>query len=456
MASPTLNIIGLKESSKHYVPHYYSVANLYKNLRITHVESKSVMHTAEALKGLDFWNLDADVFLVEDSIGYTGLMNCGGNHFDYFADSIKMYRIAHGLFEKDDFGAKWTKNLGHIAEIYMNMVASDIVWVSPVLKRILGRTLPQLLSTERIKDIRNKLMVLPPPDYYKLGDAETVKPKSLAKGLCFLWNHRFTATKRPKAFFGAVSEFHKLRPKVPIEIRICALGTEQEAMAHIPENVRKFVTFRSFIYDKKEYEEFIAPANITLGTSEIESFGVSVFDAIKKGMHYLNLDCNEAFSVIAGDHCTFKEKELPALIARLVDAPDWARKQHQKTLEGLSNLPDLREARLKFKDTLVQAVNYKIETAKGDRSNKVQVALKAMSKKALTKEQVYTAMGWPTPKTCRNAFWQEYYWAMRKRGMVTRVINGMVYYTTEADLFDKVAPSKAGVNSRSTNVGLFS
>ena len=459
---PTLTVIGLESSSKHFIAHHTIVPSLYKGKsRLLNLETKSVMHTQEALKTLDFWTLDSDAFYVEDSIGWTKPMDISGNHFDYFSEFPKVYRVAHSLFEEDNFfNNEWTKNKQHILEIYNNLLVSDLIWVSPVLVEILRKTLPQVLSSKQIKRIEQKFVVLPPPDYYKLDtiNSDVIQPqRSFKKGLTFLWNHRLIALKNPKIFFAAIESFHKLHPQVPVEIRVCATGTEKEARAFVPEALQKNVVWSPFLSDPKEYLKFIEPANITIGTSRIESFGIAVFDAIRQGLTYINATPNQAFSTIAGLDTTVTPKAMPETIWKLYSDPKFRKKWDEKNIQGLKSLPDFDKAKSTFSNRIDDIVTGKIKNAKGDRSEKVKTALKVLEKKALSKQDLYRTLGWEPMNTCRNAYWGSYYWPLRKAGINTQLVGSkLMFYSDKAhlkDLKDKDQPKLV----KSTNPkGLFS
>jgi glycosyltransferase involved in cell wall biosynthesis len=393
------------------------------------------MHTQEAVQNIDFWTLDCDAFYVEDSLGWTKPLDVSGNHFDYFSEFPKIYRVAHSLFEEDNFLTNgWTKNKQHVLEIYNNLLIADLIWVSPVLVEILRRTMPQVLSKQQIQRIEKKFVVLPPPDYYKLDtiSSTVVQPsRSFKKGLVFLWNHRLISLKNPKMFFEAIETFHKQHSKVPIEIRICASGTEKEARAFVPESLQKTVVYSPFISDPKEYSKFIETANITIGTSRIESFGISVFDCIRQGMTYINTTPNEAFSTIAGSLTTVNPKDVPDIIWKLYSDPKKRADWDKKNIQALNSLPNFDKAKTIFSNRVDEIVHGKIQSAKGDRSEKLKTALKVLSKKALSKQDLYRTFGWEPMTTCRNAFWGGYYFSLRKNGIDTKLISNKLYFYSD-------------------------
>jgi len=433
-----MSIIGLKESSnKHFLPHYYTMQKLYDNSRIVHVESKSVMYVRDALGALDFWNLDSDLFFTEDMIGFQNLLNYGGNHFAYFNGFLKVYRIAHGLFENDSFLKNdWNKNKAHNLDIYSNFLTSDIILISPVLADIFSRTLPDFFSKAMLKQLKPKFLILPPPDLYKLK----VEPqkKDFSK-LVFLWNHRFTEGKNYKAFFNIIKQLKDEHPKVPIELLILSLNTEDEVKKFVPEGLHKYINYHPFIYDKKEYQKVVNRANITIGTSKIESFGISVFDAVSQGLALINLECNEAFTLLVGPETTFKEKEAAEAIYKIYSDKAYRKKVLDYNLKGLQKLPNKPKFIKTFSDRVNTVYENMIDRTAG-KSPKIQAVLKKLDKKALTKREVYEVMGWKSTGSCMNAFWSEYYYGLRKHGVQTTFQDGILYYHLGDEL--KIKPKK--------------
>jgi len=435
MIRPSLSVFGFQEGSKHYVPHYKQVLNLYPKARLLALPSASVMTANEALKAIDYWNSDSDVFYAEDSIGFTSLMNSGGNALAYFGPFLKMYRIAHGFDDRTDVFKPIDANLNFILSIYQNLMVSDINWVSPVMEKVLATLLPKYFSKESVKRIRDKLLVLPPPGFYKINERQ--KLKDLSKGLVFLWNHRMVGSKNPKVFFNLIADIHKASPKLPLKIKVCTTASEKEVKAACPEILHPFLVYREFISDPIQYRKFIEDANITLGTSDRESFGISVFDAIKEGQLYVNLSVNKSFEVATNGHAqSFKAKEVPSIVAAAVADRKYALSLHKGNVEGLNTLPDLATAQHDFTRALVRAV----KTKKAVNSPNIDKMLKACRNGA-TKRQLYQSIGWSTPKTCMNAHWAGYYYTLRMEGVKTKVVGGQLfYYTDTLDRADEKEP----------------
>lgn len=453
MALPSVNLMGIVESTGNvnkFVPHYSLIPKLYSNTRFTPIEPRSVMFTKSAFDQLDFWNLDADFFFVEDMINYNELLGHSAKHFDYFSGFLKILRIAHSLFEKEDMlNGEWTKNKHHLMDIYSSMLISDVILVSPVLRRMLLNCLPKVLSEDAIKVLRRKFLVLPPPDMYKLDIMDI--EHSFSK-LIFLWNHRFNAVKRPKEFFGIIADFHKTYPEVPVRILVTSSLTKETINKNIPEEIQPFVKTVPFTSDVDEYKKIISKANITLGTAEAESFGISIFDSVKAGLVVLNLPQNKAFASIVEDTTTFHKKEIVDKIYKVYKDERFRNAMLKANLSGLKTLPNIKQYRVALADRLSSIFEQRLKRVPAT-SDKLKAVIKRIRKeKAITKKQVYETMGWKATGSIINSFWSQYYYGLRKLGVNTTRVKNTLYFHMEGESVadteiknDKPAKIKGGL-----------
>jgi glycosyltransferase involved in cell wall biosynthesis len=424
---PSLTVLGIHSpKNRHFVPHYTMMPKLYANTRIVPIESKSVMFLHQAVRELDFWNLDSDVFYTEDGIGYDTLMS-GGNNFAYFSKFLRVYRIAHGLFEQDSFldNSEWNPNKNHIVDIYKNLLISDMVLVSPVLADMLSKTLPRYFCKAIIRKIEDKYFVAPPPDLYKLDIPEEFPTKKFHK-LRFLWNHRFVASKNYKDFFSAIEKALELEPSLDIEILVLSPNNEAEIKKCVPTVLHNKLDIKGFISDPEEYRKLVGTCNITLATSKIESFGISVFDAISQGVLLLNAECNKALTFLSSD-MTFTNKDMPKAIVKVAKSKAFRQQIFQANQDALTNLMPIDTYRKRFKDRVKNLVNNRLDRVSGN-SKLVPMALKALAKKPLTKKEVYSSINWMVSNTCTNMFWGDTYYALRANGVNTAIVKGIQYY----------------------------
>lgn len=443
---PNMTVLGLKEGSKFFVPHYYEMVELYKPSRIVPIESKSVMYVQESLRSLDYWNLDSDFFYTEDSIGHQNLLQCSGNSFAYFSGFLKVYRIAHGLFEQDSMlKFDWSKNKAHVIDIYNNLLVSDVILISPVLREIFDRILPEFFSKKLLKQISSRYLVLPPPDLYKL---EIKNKKKDWSSLNFLWNHRFIESKNYKAFFSIIEKLVEQHPEIPIQIKVLSANTEQEVMKLVPKALQKTIDYHPFTSDKQKYEKLVDETNITIGTSKIESFGISVFDSVARGLALINLDCNKAFTQIVGPSTTFSQADAVKALYKTWKSKDFRTKVLNYNMRGLKTLPGRDEFTRQFSDRLQSIFDAKLE-ARATKSEKLKTMVGAIEKKPMTKRDLYAAIGWQVSKTCVNTFWSDYYYGLRKLGVHTSFIDGTVWYHM------KGAKPKSVNKGHSSRKGLF-
>jgi hypothetical protein len=435
---PSLTILGIKETNANknkYVPHYYILhKELYPTSRLVQVSPRSVMFTREAFADLDFWSLDSDFFLMEDSLSYNDLLNYSPNHFDYFSEFLKVMRIAHSLFEDDLLAKQWSKNKAHMMDIYTAMMASEVIMLSPPLEMVFRDTLREVFSVKAVAALRQKFLVLPPPDMFKFGE---YKGKKDFSKMVFLWNHRLNAVKNPKAFFGIVSEFHDRYPKIPIEVIVTSSLTEKLVFSHIPPNIQKWVTIVPFHTDPEEYRSVLLKANVTINTALIENHGISVFDAIKHQVATLNLDCNNPTfqRVIGGSESTVKRKDMVETLHRIYTDRKFRQHIVDYNMEGLrTNVVSKEGYKGRLKRKLNQVLESKL-SAVAAKSPKLKTVMKKLETKPLTKREVYSLMGWKANGANPvNKFWGEYYYGLRKLGAQCSEHNGVLYYHVGQDL----------------------
>jgi hypothetical protein len=430
---PTLNIFGIEETNANknkFVPHYRVLANkLYDNTRLTLFNPRSVMNTRQAYETIDFWNCDSDFFYAEDALSFNELLNFSGNHGAYFQDFLKVMRIAHGHYGMDLLDTRWQKNKAHMLDIFASMLVSDVIMVSPVLRdTLMNIELPKLWSKNALKVVESKMLVLPPPDLYKFEPPKDIKKNF--KTLTFLWNHRLNAAKNPKAFFGIIEDFHTRYPKVPIKIILLSSLTSDEIKKIVPKSLAAVTEQRPFAYDDAAYEQSLMDANVTIGTSTAESYGISILESARYGLAIFNLPCNEAYTKIIGDKTTLKAKEVPERLHRLVTEKGYADKVLKYTAQGLAKITNTEQYKKKLSARLVDVFGQRLERA-STKSPKIALVMKALDKKALTKQEVYAVMGWSaTGRQPVNTFWSDYYHGLRKLGVETTVVKGTLYYHT--------------------------
>lgn len=423
---PNLTVLGLKsDKNRFFVPHYKMLPKLYKKTRMFLIESRSVMRPSEAVQNLDYWNLDSDIFYTEDSIGYDTLMSTG-NGFSYFKDFLRVYRIAHGLFEQDNLlRGEWNANKNHVVDIYKNLLISDIVLVSPVLEEMFDRVLPDYFSKKILKTIKAKFFVAPPPDLYKL-DIPNQQPKKKFKELVFLWNHRFVASKNYEDYFNSISRALELEPSLRIRILILSPNNETEIKKCVPKNLHQFLDIRGFLTDPADYQKAVSEANISLATSKIESFGISVFDSMSQGLLVLNLEANQALASLSPKGMTFSAKDLPKVMVKVSKSQTYRNDLLRMNWEALTGLMPIDDYRKKFKTRLVNLVNERLDRV-SDRSKNLPKLLKA-TEKTCTKQDLYSAIDWKVSNTCQTMYWGPTYYALRKNGVQVTVKDGVVYY----------------------------
>jgi hypothetical protein len=443
---PTLNIYGIAETKANankFVPHYKVLASkLYSPSRLTLFNPKSVMFTRSSFGDLDFWNSDSDFTYAEDALSFNEFLNFSSNHAAYFQSFMKVMRIAHGHYGEDLTDTRWTKNKAHMLDIFSSMLVSEVIMVSPILRDILiDKELPQVFSKKVLKVIESKMLVLPPPDLYKFEPPEDTT-KSF-KTLKFLWNHRFTASKNPKAFFGIIDEFHKQFPKVPLSIIVLSSLTTKEVMGHVPPSLQKFVDLRPYAYDDKAYEKSLMDANVTLGTSMAESYGIAILEAARYGSAVFNLPCNQAFTNIIGPSTTLKPKEIIPRLNRLALDKEYAAQVIGYTNKGLAKITTTTQYKKALSKRLAEVLEARFDRT-STKSPKLATVLKALDKKALTKREVYEAMGWNSRSSQPvNTFWGDYYYGLRKLGVKTTLVNNKLYFYTQAE--PKLEVKKSGL-----------
>lgn len=424
--NPHMAIFGIKEDEKNkFLPHYYVLHRLYKHSHIVHLNTRSVHQTAPAFDQIDFWSLDSDFIFAEDMLSIHQMMTRSDSHMQYFKEFLKVFRIAHGYLTEDFSISEWTKNKDHVLDIYSSMLASDVVLVSPVVEELYKTELYKVFSKKVADSLRNKFVVLPPPDYYKFEQQSGTKS---FKKLSFLWHHRMVASKQFDVFLDVISKFHTRYPEVPIELRLISHDPAERVLAKVPDNVKKYTIVDPFQYVDAEYEKLLKATNITLATSKIESFGIGVLDSIKYKQAVIPLKCNSAYLQIVGDQYAVNEKDMVDAIHKV-----WASEKYRKTMlayneEGIAQLPSRAEYSDTLKAKLSQVFEDRLAVA-STKSPKLTAVMKAIEKYgAINKHQAYEAMGWKSTGAISNQFWGEYYYALRKLGVKIRHEPGQVFY----------------------------
>ena len=426
-----MTVFGIEETTANknkFVPHYKVLANKLYPSEITLLNPRSVMFTREAFKDFDFWNLDSDFFFAEDALSFNDMLNYGSNHFAYFSLFMKVLRMAHSHYDEDFLAQEWTKNKAHVLDMYSNMMIADVVMVSPVLKGMLEKRLAPIFSDHMIRNLESKYLVLPPPDFYKFHPTG-LKPKSF-KTLTFLWNHRFVACKNAKLFFGTIAKLVEDHPRIPVKVMVLSSLQEREVLANIPEVLHPLLEIRPYAYDDEAYAKALEDSNITLGSSLVESYGIAILEVAKYGGAVLNFKCNEAYSVIIGDKTTFAPKEMVDKIVRFYDDPVYRKKLLAYTAQGLSKITSAKDYRAALKSRLRGILEQRLDRTSA-KSPKLAAVVKALSKKAMTKNEVYEVMGWKSTGAPINTFWGDYYYGLRKLGVQTIKIKGRLYFYTD-------------------------
>jgi hypothetical protein len=461
MKTPGLTIFGIKETEANknkFVPHYYVLhKKLYPTSRLYHMTPRSVMQTTSALQDIDYWTLDNDFFYFEDSVSLTGLLNSNASAFTYFSDFLKVYRIAHGLFDEPMLSSNWTKNKAHIIDIYTSMMVSDVLLISPTLEHKLDTLLPELFSDKLIANLKHKMLILPQPDSYKFEPLtkKELKTKDWSK-LKFVWNHRLNANKDPKTFFTLILEFHTQYPKVPLEIIVMSDLKNQAVLEYVPEQLRHYVKIEPFHYDSTKYRKVLDRANITIACSIQENYSNSVLDSVKRGVCVIAVNNkNKTFAQqIGGTKTTFNKDTVGSVIHKLWTSESYRSKFIQYQLNGLSDTaPSSSEYTKLLTSRLKQVLDIRLDKTPAT-SKKLAEVMKTLRKKPLSKREVYAIMGWKSTGAIINNFWPTYYYGLRKLGANTVQHNGELYYYSDEltnfnlNLLPAKQPEQSSVKNR--------
>lgn len=452
MRNPGLTIFGIKETEANknrFVPHYYVLhKKLYPGSRLYHMNPRSVMQTTSALQDIDYWTLDNDFFYFEDSVSLTGLLNSNASAFTYFSDFLKVYRVAHSLFDEPMLTQAWTKNKAHIIDIYTSMMAANILLISPTLNKRFDLLLPDLFSDKMIDSLRSKFLVLPQPDSYKF---ESIDKKELVKKdwskLRFIWNHRLNAIKDPKTYFTIILEFHTVYPEVPLELIVMSSVKEQEVLSYIPEELRQFVKIEPFHYNHDDYKKVLDRANITIATAIQENYSNSLLDCVKRGICVIALsNKNKTFSQqIGGSKTTFKRELIVEVIYKIWSSETYRAKFIQYELNGIAKTaPSSAEYTEILRARLKQEFDLRLNKTPAT-SKKLVAVMASLERKPLTKREVYGLMGWKNTGAIVNNFWPTYYYGLRKLGAKTKLIDNELYYYSDESTLSKIKRSSSEV-----------
>ena len=167
------------------------------------------------------------------------------------------------------------------------------------------------------------------------------------------------------------------------------------------------------------------------------------------GSVVLNLDCNQAYAKIIGDRTTFKAKEVVDRIYKVWSDKEYRDRLLAYTKKGLSSIPDAEHYREAITTRLGTVFQNRLDRTSA-KSPKLQAVLKALDKKALTKNEVYEVMGWKSTGAPINTFWGDYYYGLRKLGVnVGRSKqDGRLYFYTAVKPKPGQAPAVAAKASK--------
>ena len=396
----SVNVFGLDVSGKYFIHHYREFARVWPNSHTTLLPSRSSMFPNQALSTLDFWNTDADFMLTCDQLSYNHMMNYGRNHFTYISDFLKIYQIDYSLFgDISDLSKVVGKSEFHIQDIFKNCILADIILISPALVDFFNELISNYYSKKIVEQIKSKYAVVPPPGFYKipLQDKPCLRPFD---NLNFLWNHRVAKVKRPELFFGIISKFHEKYPDIPIKITTLSHDSLESILEVVPENIKKFIDHHGFISDKEKYAKVLESCNITINTAEVESFGISPFDAIKSGILVLNVADSMAFQSLTGSDTTASATSMPDIISNCYKSETYRDSLHAINVIATANITSLDEYKNIIQDKMTPLYDAKIKADKESKSAKLKDVMIELDKTTLTKKEIYNIFGWGTGTEC--------------------------------------------------------
>lgn len=418
---------------KYNIPHYAQLPNIYPNSRILELKSSSAMYSRNAWLEVDFWNSDSDVFYVEDNLSFTHALATSGNHYSYFSPFLKLYRVAHSDCTLSTLGL--TKNDAHVLEILNNFIHADLCWISPILEERLKPALKKLYSKNMRTLISDKTVVLPYPSFYKLNVIKEVHPLRITskKPLVFLWNHRLTANKNFKDFCSILVDFKSKYPEVTFTILFVCNESKSNIEKALPRELKSNMDYRGFFTNTNKYIRVLQEANITIATSKLESYGNSVFDAIRSGILLINQDCNDALAILLGSDYTYSKKEIPDILYKAYKSSNFREAVHDFNITGMNSIPSAKKHYKVLSSRLEELVQQKKDSAPTlAKSKVVQTLLKALDSSTLTKKELYKTIDWSTGTKPLNNYWAGYYYALRREGVLTTVNNGrLLFHTSE-------------------------
>jgi len=432
--NPSLSVIGMT-GGKQNPRHYSQIENLYPNCRIHQYDVKTYVCVSSLLSVLDYMTLDSDFIYLNDDIHISKLITCTTRGHDYFSGMLKVQALDYPFFGRENIvnPKLLTQSVLKSRDTIQSMLYSDIILCSEYLKTLLDTIIPTVLSKTLADKIKDSMVVMPPPGLHKMKPSYQEKDFST---LNFVWNHRMSKQKDPEAFFRVLENLAKDFPDIPFTLEVAFVGGTDVLLKKVPKVLHSRLKISRFTTNQKEYSQLLDRMNITIDSSNYESFGISIIEAARSGSIVLSLGRNKAFSHYFGSDFTHSDKNMASKIASLYFDKEQRKQiltllrkrcEDMKTLDTCTAL--LKEAMQK---RFVKKLDSLTVTGKNTVVNRI---LKETENKSISKQELYDVLGWDLRS---NKFYPRYYYQFRKVGIKTKFDGTRLHFYQSENTLRKV------------------
>lgn len=446
----SLGVFSLKRPN--VVPHEQNLLDLWQNsFEIPIYTTKQQFSISNVDTSItDYTNVDADMFFFNDWFYLDKILSESSKLNEYFGGMLLNYQIDGGHFFKSG-----VLDTTKIHKSYQDMTiqhmmnslfrADSITCVDYSWERVMYLA-KDFFSSKVIAELESKVLLVPPTGYYKVTPTDYAKDFSTLR---FLWNHRLGTSKRPELFFGIINEFHKKYPQVPISVEVISHKTSDATLKqYVPKELHYLTSVIPFTYSKTQYQAYLDRSNCHIGTSEYESFGISILEMLVQNYLVLNVSSNKSYATFTDGIGSFHYSDIADQLYK-----SWTDSDYRDTIIKsaknalLGKFPDKTEYHSLLKSHFLRIFNERLDRISTDKDNsKVSAVLSKLDEVPyLDKAGVYDAFGWKDPSLPK--FWPTYYYALRKHGVqVTRHNDVNYFYTGDIPEFSDIQSSTTAID----------
>lgn len=408
--SVSVSLIGFTASDNvNYYPHCLNWKLLDDSIPQHLFETEHPFYPTGDLEKLDWDSIESDFVMVHDSISLAQALTYSPKLCDELSNRLKI--TVHDCSDVFDYDGKYPRpkqNCVHAHDVLSSYLYSDLIVVSPFAQDKILKACRDLYSNTLAGVIRDRMVVIPPPGYYRIPFTQT---KKTFDELYFLWNHRMTPGKNFKEFCRVISDLRLLG--VPVRVRVL---TEQGQPVEVPSNLKDIIDFAPFTNDTAEYLNHLQQTNCSVSTSFSETFGISSTDIVKQGSLLFGTKSNDTFAKLFGSDLEYALHETVNSIYSLWKQGSGALDKAVETQRFyLQKLPDKFRARDILFHKAQKVFDQHLKLNDFPKVVDLMVDHLNQSPNGCTKQQLIEAVNLRD-----RIVWPKCYYELRKRKVVTQ------------------------------------